>query len=115
MPRRLLWITCVCTALAGCRSELNPAYCAAHPTDTRCTSIDAPTDAATSDAMPICVGAGAYMVCLQGAPPAIVNLATNINTSSAMCLAQQPVGWIESGQPAACVIAGVDVTIAASI
>ena len=23
--------------LLGCKSELNPAYCAAHPTDTRCT------------------------------------------------------------------------------
>jgi hypothetical protein len=102
----------------GCRSELNPAYCAAHPTDTRCTQ--AATDGglggdANGDAPPVCVGVGTYQVCLAAPPTTPQMLNTNINTSSNLCLAQPPSGWISAGQPDSCFVVGTDLTISSTI
>ncbi|MFT3695433.1 MAG: hypothetical protein QM831_20025 [Kofleriaceae bacterium] len=97
--------------LAGCRSELNPAYCAAHPTDDRCANavFDGPaaSDGTTdgNEQPAVCVGEGKFKVCLRELPAPNM-ISTQIGTASATCLDQQPIGWIEQGQPESCFIVG---------
>ena len=110
--------------LASCKSELNPAYCAAHPTDTRCAQTsDAPptVDTAidsTSTASSVCLGSGAYKVCLQDTPTAAQPISTGFNTANAgICLdaAHMPIDWTTQGQPDACFVVGTNITLTNNI
>lgn len=109
-------------AVVGCRSELNPAYCAAHPTDTRCTPIDARGDAdidADENVTPaICLGTQPYQVCLRDLPTSDTPITQNIATGSNLtCLktVQEPIGWAAEGQPDACFVVGQNVTVAGTL
>jgi hypothetical protein len=105
-------------ALVGCKSELNPAYCAAHPGDSRCTQsgdANVPDGAGSDsglDATPICLGTAPFKVCLDDTPTADLSLATVINTNTSMnCLATQPTGWSAQNQPDACFMVGKNVAL----
>src|SRR6185436_1035005 len=56
----------------------------------------------------VCYGpSGAWLVCLDSVPTETVTLPATLDTdSSELCLKQQPRGWIEAGQPAACFVTG---------
>lgn len=109
--------------LAGCRSELNPAYCAAHPADDRCTQAGL-DGAQGSDAGPmldaaeaVCVGQGKFQACLRTLPQPIT-LSADIQTDGNQCLAKadEPIGWTASqGQPDACFIVGSTVQITGTL
>ena len=124
MSYRASWMWIALAALVGCKSEINPAYCAAHPTDTRCPmtdggGIDAMVDAPAPqiDAPSTCVGAGNYTVCLDTElPTSPATVPTTVDTDSQVtCLHLQPVGWVENGQPPACFIAGTTVSISSGV
>ena len=108
-------------AVVGCKSELNPAYCAAHETDPRCGGdaaviVDGQADGSTIDAS-TCVGTGLYTVCLADQlPTSDLAITANIDTDSTVsCLHFQPPGWVEGGQPAACFVAGIHVTVSGTV
>jgi hypothetical protein len=118
MRRTLLLLILV----AACRSELNPAYCAAHPTDTRCATIDAAGDAdldADENVTPaICLGTPPYQVCLRELPTTDTPVTQNIVTGSkTTCLktVQEPIGWAAEGEPDACFVVGQNVTVAGTL
>jgi len=92
--------------------------------ETLTTTLGAPTNAqlgtmthvlTITDNDVYCVGptASAFQVCYDSGPTANVNVSSNLDTTtSVQCAATQPIGWTTTaGQPAACVIWGVDVTI----
>jgi hypothetical protein len=105
--------------LAGCQSELNPAYCAAHPTDTRCAGgdggvIDGEADGNDAVAPAICLGEGSYRVCLRDMPSGDTPITSGFNTTNSnICLdaAHMPIDWMAQGQPDACFVVGETVTI----
>jgi hypothetical protein len=117
MERTVLALAAL-AALAGCRSEINPAYCAVH-SDPRCP--------ATADAPPgddsfvvpeagarTCFGGANYLVCLQTLPTSaltISNITLNTSPGSGQCATAQPMGWTSQGQPDACFIIAKTVKI----
>jgi len=105
-----LWVWIVLAAAVGCRSELNPAYCAAHA-DPRCGNGGSDATDSGSD---LCFGAGAYKVCVDALPMNTLVISTDIDTSpaSSLCAITQPVGWVEGGQPAACFVIAKTLSIA---
>jgi hypothetical protein len=108
-------------ALAGCKSELNPAYCAAHGTDPRCVhagdgnpAIDGDSDGNDAVTPAICLGEGAYRVCLRDMPTGDTPITSGFNTTNSnICLdaAHMPIDWTVQGQPDACFVVGATVTI----
>ncbi len=108
-------------ALVGCRSEINPAYCVAHEGDPRCPDAgavpDGPADGATTSDVSTCLGSGLYTVCLATQLPTTnLTVTQDIDTdSTSPCLHFQPPGWVEGGQPPACFVVGVKVTMSSSI
>jgi hypothetical protein len=123
MRRSHVLLIVLLIVVAGCRSELNPAYCAAHPTDTRCSQIDAAGDAdldADENVTPaICLGTQPYQVCLRDLPttdtPITQNLATGSNNGTCLKTVQEPIGWAAEGQPDACFVVGQNVTVAGTL
>ena len=111
--------------LAGCKSELNPAYCAAHPTDTRCVQagdggvIDGDDfDGNDAVAPAICLGTDPFKVCLREMPTTDTSVTVGINTgNSGLCLkpADTPIDWAAQNEPDACFIVGANVTLTGNL
>ena len=118
---RTCWIV-LALASAGCKGELNPAYCATHE-DPRCPDggtplpndgmVDLDSFVNPEAGAQTCFGAtgSAYEICLDSLPTSAVNISGTIGTDSSLCFPTQPTDWTGHGQPDACFIIGTDVTI----
>src|SRR4051812_30377223 len=110
-----------CALLVACRSELNPAYCAAHQSDLRCPDTGLGDGGQDTFVSPeagerTCFGTGVYMVCLQSLPTGTDDITNTITTSpgSGQCAGAQPMGWTSQHQPDACFVIAKTITIGAA-
>lgn len=119
-----VFVAVLAVTTAACTKK-NPAYCSI---DVDCSNgthcdvsshmciADGLVDGGSDSATDLCLGEGKYRACFTHRETAPVVIegggSTFIDTgSSALCLSEQPQGWLESGQRESCFILGGSIDI----